>query len=309
YYRNPRVDGVDVGPFPTACFRAGTAYNVAFAWWLPVDHGNELQTDTATFSLGLYTEQCRHNDGSGMAPEYLIELTGDSPQGQGAGFAQPWDTTNRIAHRGAGAWGTVDHGQDGEDDATDTDGDGRLEYKQGFYFGADFSDFDVLPEFTVSEIQEISYWLFELDDLNGVDIYLTIYTRPEGDGDDAASWYDSRLQALPAQSNGGSPNFTPLEWNQFSTASNAPNELNFSDTGRGGNHVQPLPTMADIQSGPVDWSSYGANLSLTNDYRDETVRALSLQTGSESGVDLVAAIDDVEVRLTDGSRLVLDLEP
>jgi hypothetical protein len=35
-------------------------------WWLPIDHGNQVQSDSATFDLGFYTEQCRHNDGSGM---------------------------------------------------------------------------------------------------------------------------------------------------------------------------------------------------------------------------------------------------
>jgi predicted ribosomally synthesized peptide with SipW-like signal peptide len=48
------------------CFSAGDVHSIAFAWWLPLDHGNEVQSDTVTFDLGLYTEQCRHNDGSGM---------------------------------------------------------------------------------------------------------------------------------------------------------------------------------------------------------------------------------------------------
>jgi predicted ribosomally synthesized peptide with SipW-like signal peptide len=70
YYRNPQLNGNSLGDFPAACFRGdGTVHNGVFAWWLPVDHANEIQTDSATFSLGLYTEQCRHNDGSGMPPE------------------------------------------------------------------------------------------------------------------------------------------------------------------------------------------------------------------------------------------------
>ena len=41
----------------------GTAdvHHVAFAWWVPRDVGNEIQSDSVTFDLGLYTEQCRHN--------------------------------------------------------------------------------------------------------------------------------------------------------------------------------------------------------------------------------------------------------
>jgi plastocyanin len=45
------------------CFEGDTQHSLAFAWWVPVDHGNEIQSDSATFDLQLYTEQCRHNDG------------------------------------------------------------------------------------------------------------------------------------------------------------------------------------------------------------------------------------------------------
>lgn len=40
---------------------------IGLAWWLPVDHANEIQTDSVSFDLGFYTEQARHNDGSGLA--------------------------------------------------------------------------------------------------------------------------------------------------------------------------------------------------------------------------------------------------
>ena len=45
------------------CFSAGE-HSVVFAWWVPIDHGNEIQTDSVEFDLSFYTEQCRHNDGS-----------------------------------------------------------------------------------------------------------------------------------------------------------------------------------------------------------------------------------------------------
>jgi hypothetical protein len=49
------------------CFSgSGTVHSVGFAWWLPVDHANQIQSDSVTFDIGFYTEQCRHNDGSGM---------------------------------------------------------------------------------------------------------------------------------------------------------------------------------------------------------------------------------------------------
>jgi predicted ribosomally synthesized peptide with SipW-like signal peptide len=51
------------------CFAGDEKHSIAFAWWVPIDHGNEIQSDSVSFDLGLYTEQCRHNDGSGMNDE------------------------------------------------------------------------------------------------------------------------------------------------------------------------------------------------------------------------------------------------
>jgi predicted ribosomally synthesized peptide with SipW-like signal peptide len=47
------------------CFDPNTKYCIGFDWRLPVDHANEIQGDSVGFDLGFYTEQCRHNDGSG----------------------------------------------------------------------------------------------------------------------------------------------------------------------------------------------------------------------------------------------------
>ncbi|MFC3477066.1 vWA domain-containing protein [Halobacterium litoreum] len=49
------------------CFQAGVNYFVGFAWWLPADVGNEVQSDGVGFDFGFYAEQCRNNDGSGPA--------------------------------------------------------------------------------------------------------------------------------------------------------------------------------------------------------------------------------------------------
>jgi predicted ribosomally synthesized peptide with SipW-like signal peptide len=63
---NGNVPAEEGGGTGRNCFSAETVHSVAFAWWVPVDHGNEIQADGATFDLGLYAEQCRHNDGSGQ---------------------------------------------------------------------------------------------------------------------------------------------------------------------------------------------------------------------------------------------------
>jgi len=66
YVTNPSLNSSSLSAFPTACFRGETDFSAAFAWWVPVDHGNQIQSDIVEFDLGFYTEQCRHNDGSGM---------------------------------------------------------------------------------------------------------------------------------------------------------------------------------------------------------------------------------------------------
>jgi hypothetical protein len=37
------------------------------AWWVPEDVGNEIQSDSASFDLGFYAEQCRNNDNPGQS--------------------------------------------------------------------------------------------------------------------------------------------------------------------------------------------------------------------------------------------------
>jgi predicted ribosomally synthesized peptide with SipW-like signal peptide len=49
------------------CFVGGATHCFGFSWWHPADHGNEVQTDSVGFDIGFYTEQCRHNDGSGQS--------------------------------------------------------------------------------------------------------------------------------------------------------------------------------------------------------------------------------------------------
>ncbi|WP_436910235.1 VWA domain-containing protein [Halosimplex marinum] len=49
------------------CFQPGVNHFVGFGWWLPVDAGNEVQSDSVSFDFGFYTEQCRGNDGGGTS--------------------------------------------------------------------------------------------------------------------------------------------------------------------------------------------------------------------------------------------------
>jgi hypothetical protein len=51
------------------CFSNSTPHYIGFEWWLPINHANEIQSDSVEFDLGFYTEQCRHNNGDGMNSE------------------------------------------------------------------------------------------------------------------------------------------------------------------------------------------------------------------------------------------------
>ncbi|AZH25003.1 LamG domain-containing protein [Haloplanus aerogenes] len=71
------------------CFSGGnpeepSVHEVSVVWWLPIDHGNQVQSDSVTFDLGFYTEQCRHNDGeTDLVAYYPFEGSADDVSGNG----------------------------------------------------------------------------------------------------------------------------------------------------------------------------------------------------------------------------------
>ena len=78
---NPTTDGRD-------CYtNSPTVHYVGVLWELPVDHANEIQSDSVTFDLGFYTEQCRHNDGVGLSTDlkayYPLDGSADDVSGNG----------------------------------------------------------------------------------------------------------------------------------------------------------------------------------------------------------------------------------
>ena len=63
-------------------FTGGETSCIAMEWWLPINHGNEVQGDSVGFDLGFYTEQARHNDGAGLVQNESTGnvSNGDTPQ-------------------------------------------------------------------------------------------------------------------------------------------------------------------------------------------------------------------------------------
>jgi predicted ribosomally synthesized peptide with SipW-like signal peptide len=49
------------GELPNGCFAPGAEHCFGLAWSVPTSVGNEIQSDSASFELGFYTEECRNN--------------------------------------------------------------------------------------------------------------------------------------------------------------------------------------------------------------------------------------------------------
>ncbi len=62
FYYCPETSGEASGT-PDRCFPGRETYCVGFEWRLPERVGNEVQSDSVSFDLGFYAEQCRNNDG------------------------------------------------------------------------------------------------------------------------------------------------------------------------------------------------------------------------------------------------------
>ncbi|MGN6108357.1 MAG: hypothetical protein ACTHU0_24840, partial [Kofleriaceae bacterium] len=137
------------------------------------------------------------------------------------------------------------------------------------------------------------------------DFTALIYTLPDGTDDDA-SWFGRRLHAsLDAA---GSLDAPPATWNAFSTAAGT-NQLRFWDFRHANPNLGVVPsdnlsTLAELQAGPV--VPTGTNLP-ARDYRGETVQYLTLSTYSDYPV-FDGSLDGIEIALTNGQRLLLDLE-
>ncbi len=55
-------------PGMSLCFPEDETFCVGIEWCVPTDVGNEIQNQSASFDLGFYTEQCRHNPDPGDPP-------------------------------------------------------------------------------------------------------------------------------------------------------------------------------------------------------------------------------------------------
>jgi len=262
-------------------------HEVSVVWWLPIDHGNQVQSDSVTFDLGFYTEQCRHNDGEGTAVRTLTDANyyGFTAQSGGAS--------------GSGYW-------------TDADGvnnSNGAPYEQLYLGGfSDVATLDPLPTpFTLGDIESVSYRTRKDAD-ETQDYFLEIYTVADGTNDDA-SWYGRLLQALPGDAlNRDAP---AGEWVTWSTDPGQ-NQLTWKDYNRSGISfgTQTGVTLADLQSTDTfDWSGFVSGAGSTSvNYQDEEILTFRIATASGWYDSHEGDLDAVQIDLTSGDSVVFDLE-
>ncbi len=159
-------------------------------------------------------------------------------------------------------------------------------------------------EVAVQELASISYYTKKSGAQTDPDWGLLIYTKPFTGGD--ASWYGRRLNAEPLYSS--DLNAPAGQWNRWFTAA-GDNQLRFYDSNRTVAGFYNGPALADLQAGPLDWGAYPTSGSSdVVDYSSEPIKYLSLQTGSSWAVGFTGKVDAVEIALSDGSSVLVDLE-
>jgi hypothetical protein len=166
-----------------------------------------------------------------------------------------------------------------------------------------------LGQLTISSLSSLSFSTFNTTGGSTPNWYLIVYTAPYAGGE--ASWYGNRLVLEPYLANGlANP---ANQWVTWSTAAGA-NQLTICDTGGGppptsGNlGFYGQPTLANIQSGPITWSTLSSGGSSTPiNYANMNIEGIVLSTGSGWAAGFTGMVDDVNINSTPGN-VQFDLE-
>lgn len=155
-----------------------------------------------------------------------------------------------------------------------------------------------MGDVTVDDLTHVSYYTKKETETSGSDlhnVYLQIYT--EQDGTDDGSWYGYRITAEPyfaqdLDAPGG-------QWIKWST-SDGDNQLTFFDDSYVGfGYYDGQPTLQELQAGSIDWSARKSGATSTDiDYGQETIKYITLQTGSGYPESFAAFLDTIEVGIS-----------
>jgi hypothetical protein len=287
-------------------YRAETVKFVAF-----MTYSNATEVDASIDGITLRLTDGRealvHLEGTATpapvlrASVSMAALLADYPPSAGSSYGE---VTTENPFGGSGA--SLRYVKDGDSPAGE-----KFEIHLPFTFEADVtpppSVWDAvrahLGAFTVADIASIRVST-RRNDATTPDFTMLVYTTPTDDPGDS-SWYRYRLHAELA--NADMLNAPASTWNTYSTSAGE-NQIRFwdyrnSSVGAGEQPSDNYFTLADMQAGPV--VPAGTTLE-GRDYRAETVKFLTFSTYSNyTAFD--GSIDGIEIRLTNGRVLALDV--
>ena len=224
---------------------------------------------------------------------YVVLGPSNASNGPLSNGSAPINTTTSEAAIGSGAW-----------QANDTAA------SQYYLYSTANSSIDNtnrgLGQLTISDLNSLNFstFLSPANTASSPNWYLIVYTAPYAGGE--ASWYGNRLILEPYLA----ANYTnpANQWVTWSTASGA-NQLRLDDTALSGNEgFYGEPTLANIQSGSITWSSYTAGGSSTPiDYASQNIEGIVLSTGSAWAGGFTGMVDNVNINTTQGN-VQFDLE-
>ena len=157
-----------------------------------------------------------------------------------------------------------------------------------------------LGQLTVSQLSSLSLstFLTPAQAASAPNWFLSIYTAPYTGGEQ--SWYGNRLILEPyLAANYSNPG---NQWNTFSTALGT-DQLRIDDTALSTSlGFYGEPTLANVQSGPITWSTYFTGGSSTPiNYANQNIEGIVLSTGSGWAAGFNGLVDNVNINTSQGN--------
>lgn len=163
-----------------------------------------------------------------------------------------------------------------------------------------------LGTFTINDIYNLQFSTKKvLPAGSNLDFYWSIYTNPYTNG--YSSWYGQRITSEPMYYNNYDAPYNL--WNTYTT-DGGPNQMTFFDSNHSPAGYSGAPTLADIQAGPIAFSASSPYWTSGSgiDYGSQTVKYISIATGSAWNASMEAYLDDIRITLNNGDVLIIDLE-
>lgn len=159
--------------------------------------------------------------------------------------------------------------------------------------------------FTIDDIEKLEFSTKKLSPIPStpdLDFYWTIYTVGT-----THEWYNERLTSEPMYYNGYN---APYDiWSTYQTDGST-NQMTFFNSNLSPIGYSNAPTLVDLQAGPINYNNTAPYWTAGSgiDYGNETVKYMSLSTGSGTNAILISYLDDIRITLYNGDILIVDLE-